>query len=398
MSYKILSQGLALICLCYVLSAEIAWSAQSYQPVYSDPVLESWRWRSFPQLDGVGLRCMVEDTQGNIWFGTDEGVQSYNGVDWTVYTPKEGLLGSPVNVLCASANGSIFAGTERGISCFQDGVWRWIFPSEGDLPWPIYCLTETSDGSIWAGTYVGVLRIQGESVTIYTPKDMALALEELVPKASFVIVPDEALPLRRWRGTIGIRFASAWTNGTLRGTVPRVIWELGPNSPSAAAGLQVGDRILTANGNPFRSGTLAGSEGTSTTLMIRRDPLAEPLKATLYHKQIIGTHRDFRVRNIYADRDGNLWFGLDRGQILYHRPVSNRTHTPPSTWRLYTSEDGLSIGSLPYITQTQDGVIWTVSNHGGRDVNRFDGQVWTTIRLPGSHINNAILETRDGVL
>ncbi len=46
-----------------------------------EPVLESWRWRSFPELKGLGLRCMAEDRDGNMWFGTDGGARRYDGLN-----------------------------------------------------------------------------------------------------------------------------------------------------------------------------------------------------------------------------------------------------------------------------------------------------------------------------
>ena len=134
-------------------------ASQPYTPSSPDPVLESWRWRSFPELKGLGLRCMAEDKDGNMWFGVDEGVQRYDGVNWTAYTPEDGLLGAPVIVLCATRDGSVYAGTEMGISRFSEGTWNRAFPPEGDLPWDIHDLMEAVDGSLWAGTAWGALRL-----------------------------------------------------------------------------------------------------------------------------------------------------------------------------------------------------------------------------------------------
>ena len=37
------------------------WAAQPYEPVQPGPLLESWRWQSFPELKGLGLSRMAED-------------------------------------------------------------------------------------------------------------------------------------------------------------------------------------------------------------------------------------------------------------------------------------------------------------------------------------------------
>jgi len=132
-----------------LLSSAESWSVQPYTPVHPDPVLESWRWRTFPELKGLGLQCMAEDSTGSIWFGVDDGVQVYDGLTWTPYTEADGILGAPVITLCATKDGSLYAGTHLGISRFRDGSWRRVFPPEGDLPWPVYDLMEASDGLVF---------------------------------------------------------------------------------------------------------------------------------------------------------------------------------------------------------------------------------------------------------
>jgi len=61
-------------------------AAKPYQPVLSDPVLASWRWRAFPELSGLGLRCMIETNDKKLWFGLEEGAPVSTGApirNWT---------------------------------------------------------------------------------------------------------------------------------------------------------------------------------------------------------------------------------------------------------------------------------------------------------------------------
>ena len=95
---------------------------------------------------------MVEDADGVMWFGVNEGVQRYDGLNWTASSVADGLANAPVNALHAARDGSIYAGSDRGIYRFPNGVWANVFPSDERLPWPIDDLTEASDGSIWAAT------------------------------------------------------------------------------------------------------------------------------------------------------------------------------------------------------------------------------------------------------
>ncbi len=267
----------------FVIQIPPLWAASPYQPVYPDPALESWRWRSFPELKGVGLQCMAQDREGNMWFGTDEGVRRYDGVRWTVFTPEDGVYGTPVTALCATRDGRVYAGTSLGISRFSEGGWGRVFPGEGDRDFSISDLMEASDGSVWAGTDRGALRLNGGESTLYTTKEM-------------------------------------------------------------------------------------------------------------------GAARDLSVHDVYEDREGVMWFGLFSGEIVR---CDLRETRDARAWRIYTAEDGLDIGSSPRIVQTRDGTIWTVSGHGLRGVNWFDGKIWAHVHLSelgGDDHNPSILETEDGTL
>ena len=129
-----------------------------------------------------------------MWFGVDDGVRVYDGVNWTTYTSEDGLLGELVRTLCATRDRSVYAGTLRagGISRFKDGSWSRTFPSEGEMPW-IFDLMEASDGSLWAGTWWGVLHLSREGATIYTIEDCGTFLRAVAPDARLSIVPDEMI-------------------------------------------------------------------------------------------------------------------------------------------------------------------------------------------------------------
>ena len=48
----------SLIAVVSILATQ-CWAAQPYTPVIADPVLEPWRWTSFPELKGLGLVMKV---------------------------------------------------------------------------------------------------------------------------------------------------------------------------------------------------------------------------------------------------------------------------------------------------------------------------------------------------
>ena len=101
-----------------------------YRPVPEDPLLEPWRWSTFPELNGLNAQCVTEGTDGRMWFGTPEGVWEFDGIHWAFH--PTGLL--PGNVtLCPGPGGSLLASGRRGIARFADGRWERLFPAT-DLP------------------------------------------------------------------------------------------------------------------------------------------------------------------------------------------------------------------------------------------------------------------------
>jgi hypothetical protein len=109
------------------------WAIRPYQPVHPDPVLEPWRWRSFLELKGQGLICLIEDRGGAIWFGVDQGVLRYDGVHWTAFTPDDGYRTGRVDFLRACDPGDT---RWRPLGGHAE-VW-FISPQQGHLA-PTHC-------------------------------------------------------------------------------------------------------------------------------------------------------------------------------------------------------------------------------------------------------------------
>jgi hypothetical protein len=395
-----------LISFIVALAVVPCWAVKPYEPVHPDPLLEPWRWRTFSELKGLGLQCMTEDRDGNMWFGTDEGVRRYDGINWKVYTLEEMSIRTPVRALWPHRDGSVYAGTEQGIYHFSGETWTRVFPPEGDLPWHINDLMSASDGHVWAGTPWGALRIGSNGPTLYTTAEVETALRTLAPYVRFSTVPDKAVPDRPWsrsRGEgIGVGVSAERRFVARSGGIPLVIWTLASGGPGELAGLKVGDRILQVDGNLPLFRQVLGPAGTSVRLAIQREGVAEPFEITVRREQVEGSYREFPVWEILEDREGAIWFGLSRflqgGEIVrydIHRPRSD------DAWQLYTEKDSLIIGYRPRITQTSDGDMWMVSDSSYGGVNRFDGKTWTSFRprdTGGSDLNPSILKTKDGTL
>ena len=103
------------------------------------------------------------------------------------------------------------------------------------------------------------------------------------------------------------------------------------------------------------------------------------------------------VRNVYEDRDGNIWFATDRGVQRYDG----------RTWTTYTTEDGLANDRASAMVQTRDGAMWFGTVNG---LSRFDPvkgegeEAWTTYTtadgLASDRVSwyKGLYQARDGTL
>ena len=118
-------------------------------------------------LSSRDVRCIVQDCYGMIWIGTDEGLNRYDGSNFTVYKHEAnsiGLHSSWINCLYAGSDDLIWIGTEQGLTVFN--------PHSGEL-YPcgpecdnrrllstqrIKSIYEGNDSVMWIGTYTGLIK------------------------------------------------------------------------------------------------------------------------------------------------------------------------------------------------------------------------------------------------
>lgn len=112
------------------------------------------------------VRAILQDRTGFLWFGTQNGLVRYDGVDMTVYSPVAGdssaFGGRTVDALLEDRDGVIWIGT------FLRGLWR-LDPERGDFA-PVTLLadhngdstlhvrdiSEDADRRLWIGTQRGL--------------------------------------------------------------------------------------------------------------------------------------------------------------------------------------------------------------------------------------------------
>lgn len=70
---------------------------------------------------GIAVRRIVEDKEANLWFATNSGLTKYDGIYFTNYTEKDGLLDNDLWSLTIDNKGILWIGGLQGV-CTYDGV------------------------------------------------------------------------------------------------------------------------------------------------------------------------------------------------------------------------------------------------------------------------------------
>lgn len=124
---------------------------------------------NFTTKDGLvndRLGCIYEDKAGNIWFGTEGGVSKYDpSADaetdsklFQNFTTKDGLTDNDINSIIEDKTGKFWFGT-RGNACSYDGETFTLFTTEKGVPFDnVRSIIEDKKGNIWLGGNSGLWR------------------------------------------------------------------------------------------------------------------------------------------------------------------------------------------------------------------------------------------------
>ena len=340
---------------------------------------DDYRYRHITMNDGLSanaVRNIVQDDQGFIWFGTDNGLCRYDGVKVQPYRINELGYNQYISSLLVD-DGQLFIGTAQGvfllkykdqtitrlpinisstvtsiahdkedglwISTYGQGVWQYI-PNTGKTKH--YDIKETSgavaqvyvdnNNQVWTVTNWGAPVIQRlnrlhnefEAVNLSSP---------LLPSLNY-----NALRMLQTRD--GRMWLGTWENGLMQlhsnGQLEQVL------SPDLS---KAGSHIHTLY------------ELSDDCICIGCDDGAicfNPHTREWHH--LLGK-QSLKARFVYAitsDKEGGLWMGTFYGGVSYISPVGKR-------FEAFTVENGLSGNVISRFCEDNHGRIWVASDDGG---------------------------------
>jgi PAS domain S-box-containing protein len=272
-------------------------------------------------LQNIGIRCVFEDREGNIWVGTDGGgLARIKPRLFRVYGEEAGLRQQIVNGVTEESPGQMLVASYGGGLVRFDvvsGTFSPAVPSQDIRLHPdslVLTVLKDKAGVIWAGTYdEGLFRIQDGAVQRIPPKET-----------------DQRRITALYQGPSG--FLWIGTDGGLVSYDGRQFVRYGTN-----AGLPLRRVIALAED---QAGTLW--VGTTRGLYRKQGPQFEPVG-------FVEGETNRRILALHCDRDGALWVGTrDRGLARLR----------DGAWFHFREEHGLPAPGVTCILDDESGHLW----------------------------------------
>jgi serine phosphatase RsbU (regulator of sigma subunit)/ligand-binding sensor domain-containing protein len=312
--------------------------------------------------------CMIQDSKGFMWFGTQDGLNKYDGYHFIVYKLDPGNLNSlshnQIAALCEDKAGKIWIGTVGG------GVNRFDPKTETFFRYPvapnepasinngfINVLYLDSSEALWIGTLGG-----GLSQLVREPGKK----ERFIHYRGISGDPDNAGG--DFIGSIAADRTGAIWIGTLgdglkrldRRTKSFTHFRSRPNDPSSLSHISV-SAILED-----RSGMLwIGTNGGGLNLLLNKK--TGECKRYRRISNDPGSLSDDNITVIYEDRSGILWIGTLNGGL---NRFDKRTETFTRYIRDGNDPYSISYNWITSIYEDRSHILWVGTPGGG--LNKFD--------------------------
>jgi signal transduction histidine kinase/ligand-binding sensor domain-containing protein/ActR/RegA family two-component response regulator len=349
-------------------------------------------------LTNLDVCCLMQDSTGYLWVGTDNGLFRYDGRQFRPYTTAQGLPAVQIGAIHQSPDGNIWVGTGDGLARLIGEGFERVSIDAGS---GVRAIASDGHGYLYVGTGKGLLvaapegtrsrggfklyTIPGEIQTVgaiaigtngevwYTCGSGVCTFEGGRTRAR----DDLGLPARGWRGLLLDRKGGLWVRSLAE------LMELPPGASRFErrdAGLPLATRgsvvQMDRDGNivvPTAHG-LARRTGNGWTMLGKANGL--PSAA---------------VDSFLEDREGSAWLALDGAGLL--RWLGYKT---AETW---TESEGLSHEVVWSLARDGEGTLWATTQGGlSRFVPQLDRwEAWKDRRLDSGQ-TVAMIPDADGSL
>jgi ligand-binding sensor domain-containing protein/signal transduction histidine kinase len=336
-------------------------------PVYPAPKpFTSIRFSNLSIENGLSqstVLSIVQDPQGFLWFGTQDGLNRYDGYEIKTYRPRSSdpysLTDRWISSLFVDRDGYLWIGTRQGglnrYDPYRDQFSHYRYHSgdnSGLSSDNILCIAQGDDGNIWVGTNSGLDRLDLQSGQIQHYRHSIGEVNSLSGSGVTALYTGEP-------GTVWV--------GTDSSTIDQLKVETGTfrhyrHIPGDETSLPYG-KILSIQNSEDGKFWVATPRGIG---LLDPETGKTKLYPTIATTASSEQPSDQVISQVYLDRGGTLWIGTDQG-INW---LDVRSGIVANTHHIAGVSDSLSNNMIRSVYEDREGVLWFGTYGGG--VDRYD--------------------------
>lgn len=330
---------------------------------YSNGQQKDYNFINFSSKDGLAsntINAILKDKYGFMWFGTEDGLNKFDGLNFTVYRHKDNDSTSigrgAVMAMVEDKEGNLWVGTSITLSVYNRSLNNFINYDFTQIGW-IRSLCADHNGNIWVGTYTGLFYFDTKTKKIKAYKADSANDKKLNSELILCVFEDSKSDI--WIGTkVGLHLFNPKD-----GSFKRFLHK--NENPNTISDNTVRTIAEDKNGNLW----IGTAEGGLNVM----NPINETFSYFKNSKSDENTLSSNNIFKILFDNTGKLWVGTEDGLNILDPKSSKIKKIKSSTSSKYSGIGSFIGHSVRDIYLDKSGIYWISTLQGG--VNKYDSNL-----------------------
>lgn len=332
---------------------------------------------------------ITQDKQGNLWFATHDGLNKYDGYDFTVYQHDEQdphSIGNDIIRTCITdSQDRIWAGTDEGLSLYdpvKDSFHNFYFQKK-EKRLPVFSIVEISRTQLLLSSKKDGLLLFDTETCQFDDTPLHPSLASIFPTCLYR--QDDHIYIGSLNGT----FVYSISQKKLENMMPDVlngknVLAILKESPTKLWLGTEGDGLFRINPQtheiinfthiPGKKGCISSNYIRSLALDAENRLWIGTINSlNIYHEKDnsfqsytsdlseSGSLSQTSVRSIFMDMQGGMWLGTYFGGLNYYHPLKNRFHNI----QFKMNENSLNNGTVSCMKENTGKGLYIGTNSGG---------------------------------